>query len=218
MAVNAQLVVICAVAALVHCAASAPAYNHGGAYFNNGAYNRGGAYDNGAYNPAFDGGFYSPAQYSFDYRVAEPRTGDYKNHQESRSGDAVRGSYSVAEPDGSLLTVRYAADDAHGYTAQVTRSGAGGTVVQNFPGAAPLPVGAGAPYAGPAPYVAPAVVAPVVPAAAVAPAPLGHAHGGYNGAPYRAPFGGYPGGGYHGGFGTSSTTFHGPHAAYSYTN
>ena len=211
----------------LHAARAAPAYpgNHLGAYnrgaYNSGAYNSGayfnGAYNNGQYNRryngAYDGATFDPyPRYNFDYRVAEPRTGDYKNHQESRNGDAVRGQYSVAEPDGSLLTVRYAADDAHGYTAVVERSGAAGTFVQNFPGAAPLPVGAAPGYV--APVVAP--VAPLAPVAPVAPA-VAAAHGAYG------PAGGYHGGahrpfGYHGGFGTSSTTFNGPHAAYSYTN
>lgn len=212
-----QLLALAALA--LHSALAAPAYPgshlgpyNNGAYFN-GAYN-GAAYNSGQYNGRYDGATFDPyPRYNFDYRVAEPRTGDYKNHQESRNGDAVRGQYSVAEPDGSLLTVRYAADDAHGYTAVVERSGAAGTFVQNFPGAAPLPVGA-APG-----YVAPVVARPVAPLAPVAPvAPaLAAAHGAYG------PAGAYHGGayrpfGYHGGFGTSSTTFNGPHAAYSYTN
>lgn len=224
----------------LHAARAAPAYpgNHGafntGAYnaaaYNNGFYNNGG-YNNGGYNGAYDGATFDPyPRYNFDYRVAEPRTGDYKNHQESRNGDAVRGQYSVAEPDGSLLTVRYAADDAHGYTAVVERSGAGGTIVQNFPGAAPLPVGAAPSYVAPVAPLGPvAAVAPLAPVSAVASA-VAAAHGAYGpaGATYHGgahrPFGGYNGyngaynGGYHGGFGTSTTTFNGPHAAYSYSN
>lgn len=203
-----------------------------GAFNGGGYYNRGAFHNSGGYNPAYDGGFNPyPPQYSFDYRVAEPRTGDYKNHQESRNGDAVRGQYSVAEPDGSLLTVNYAADDAHGYTAQVTRSGAGGAVVHSFPGPAPLPVGHGT-----GGYVAPSAVPLATPAATVHHGVGAHfaagAHGAYSGGYSGGYNGGYNGGysggyngynsgfssPYHRGFGTSSTSFHGPHAAYSYTN
>ncbi|KAJ8966929.1 hypothetical protein NQ314_003224 [Rhamnusium bicolor] len=62
-------------------------------------------------------------RYEFNYGVADAHTGDHKSQHESRDGDVVRGSYQVAEPDGTLRTVHYTADDHTGFNAVVTRSG-----------------------------------------------------------------------------------------------
>jgi hypothetical protein len=65
---------------------------------------------------------YSPPQYSFSYGVNDPNTGDNKEHHETRSGDVVRGSYSLVEPDGTRRTVDYTADAHNGFNAVVHRT------------------------------------------------------------------------------------------------
>ncbi|XP_047002799.1 cuticle protein 7-like [Schistocerca americana] len=62
-------------------------------------------------------------QYSFSYSVSDALTGDAKQQQESRSGDAVQGSYSVVEPDGAVRTVQYSAAPGAGFNAVVSRTG-----------------------------------------------------------------------------------------------
>ncbi|XP_034253323.1 cuticle protein 19.8-like [Thrips palmi] len=59
--------------------------------------------------------------YSYAYDVQDALTGDSKRQQESRSGDVVRGSYSVNDPDGTRRTVDYAADPVNGFNAVVRR-------------------------------------------------------------------------------------------------
>lgn len=59
--------------------------------------------------------------YSYAYDVQDSLTGDSKRQQESRSGDVVRGSYSVNDPDGTRRTVDYAADPVNGFNAVVRR-------------------------------------------------------------------------------------------------
>jgi len=71
-------------------------------------------------------------QYSFGYSISDSVTGDSKSRQESRDGDAVTGSYSVADPDGRIRTVTYTADDVHGFQATVTYDGAEGPVAIPF--------------------------------------------------------------------------------------
>ena len=63
------------------------------------------------------------AQYRFGYSVADTTTGDSKVREEERDGDVVRGSYSVADPDGRIRTVTYTADALNGFQAQVTYDG-----------------------------------------------------------------------------------------------
>ncbi|KAJ3653420.1 hypothetical protein Zmor_012673 [Zophobas morio] len=62
-------------------------------------------------------------KYEFKYGVEDHHTGDIKSQEESRDGDVVKGSYSVHEPDGTILTVHYTADKHSGFNAQVQRSG-----------------------------------------------------------------------------------------------
>ncbi|KAE8573376.1 cuticle protein 21 [Halyomorpha halys] len=57
--------------------------------------------------------------YSFSYSVNDALTGDSKGQTESRDGDVVQGSYSVAEPDGSVRIVDYTADPVNGFNAYV---------------------------------------------------------------------------------------------------
>lgn len=60
-------------------------------------------------------------QYKFEYSVHDGHTGDVKTQQEEREGDAVKGSYSLVEPDGSKRIVEYTADHEHGFNAIVHR-------------------------------------------------------------------------------------------------
>ncbi|XP_064212732.1 larval cuticle protein A2B-like [Tribolium castaneum] len=67
--------------------------------------------------------YYAHPRYSYNYGVADGLTGDHKTQHEVRDGDVVKGSYSVAEPDGTIRVVHYAADDHNGFNAVVTRIG-----------------------------------------------------------------------------------------------
>ncbi|KAF6200886.1 hypothetical protein GE061_005333 [Apolygus lucorum] len=60
-------------------------------------------------------------QYSYQYAIQDPSTGDSKGFSESRDGDVVRGRYSLVEPDGSTRVVDYTADPVHGFNAVVSR-------------------------------------------------------------------------------------------------
>lgn len=64
-----------------------------------------------------------PAEYSFEYHVNNPETGDIKSQNEVRQGDVVSGHYGLVEPDGSVRTVEYTADDQNGFRAVVHKSG-----------------------------------------------------------------------------------------------
>lgn len=55
--------------------------------------------------------------------MSDPHTGDHKSQHEVRDGDVVKGSYSLAEPDGTIRTVHYTADDHNGFNAVVEKSG-----------------------------------------------------------------------------------------------
>lgn len=55
--------------------------------------------------------------------MADGLTGDSKSQSEFRDGDVVKGSYSVAEPDGSIRVVHYTSDDVHGFNAVVKKIG-----------------------------------------------------------------------------------------------
>ena len=59
-------------------------------------------------------------------------TGDSKTRQETRDGDVVTGSYSVAQPDGRVRTVTYTADPVNGFQATVTYDGQPGPVAIPF--------------------------------------------------------------------------------------
>ena len=49
-------------------------------------------------------------------------TGDVKSQSETRDGGVVKGQYSLVEPDGSVRTVDYTADDVNGFNAVVSKS------------------------------------------------------------------------------------------------
>ncbi|KAG6464882.1 cuticle protein 8 [Manduca sexta] len=59
------------------------------------------------------------AKYEFDYKIEDPHTGDKKFQHEARDGHVVKGVYSLHEADGSIRTVKYAADKKTGFTADV---------------------------------------------------------------------------------------------------
>lgn len=61
--------------------------------------------------------------YSYNYAVADDFTGDMKSQQETRDGDNVKGQYKVLEPDGSIRTVDYEANDISGFNAIVSKNG-----------------------------------------------------------------------------------------------
>ncbi|CRL00058.1 CLUMA_CG013344, isoform A [Clunio marinus] len=61
-------------------------------------------------------------KYSFNYGIKDPHTGDIKSQSEHRDGDVVKGQYSLVEPDGSIRTVDYTADDHNGFNAVVHRT------------------------------------------------------------------------------------------------
>ncbi|KAG6439023.1 hypothetical protein O3G_MSEX000418 [Manduca sexta] len=65
---------------------------------------------------------YAHPKYDFSYSVADPHTGDHKSQHESRDGDAVHGSYSLVQPDGSVRKVDYSADAHNGFNAVVHNS------------------------------------------------------------------------------------------------
>lgn len=54
--------------------------------------------------------------------MQDHHTGDIKHQSEVRDGGVVKGQYSLVEPDGSIRTVDYTADDVHGFNAVVTKS------------------------------------------------------------------------------------------------
>ncbi|CAH2230497.1 jg18600 [Pararge aegeria aegeria] len=72
--------------------------------------------------PLFKYDTYAYPKYEFEYAVSDKKTGDHKQHHETRDGHRVRGAYSLVEPDGSLRKVEYDADDHNGFNAVVSKS------------------------------------------------------------------------------------------------
>ena len=64
--------------------------------------------------------------YQFGYSVTDTKTGDSKTREETRDGDVVTGSYTVADPDGRIRRVTYTADAVNGFNAVVTYDGEAG--------------------------------------------------------------------------------------------
>lgn len=60
--------------------------------------------------------------YTFAYQVQDQITGDSKSQEETRTGDVVKGRYSLIEPDGTRRTVDYTADPTNGFNAYVQKS------------------------------------------------------------------------------------------------
>ncbi|XP_017480169.1 PREDICTED: larval cuticle protein A2B [Rhagoletis zephyria] len=102
-------------------------------------------------------------QYSFSYGVTDHHTGDSKSAEESLVDGVVHGSYSLAEPDGSIRKVTYTADKINGFNAVVEKQGGQAPVVVAKPAVAvaAVPAIAKVAYAAPAiakvAYAAPAL-------------------------------------------------------------
>ncbi|XP_055847114.1 uncharacterized protein LOC129912745 [Episyrphus balteatus] len=62
-------------------------------------------------------------EYQFAYGVEDAKTRVLQNRRETRNGDAVKGVYSVVDPDGSLRVVKYTADNVNGFQAEVISNG-----------------------------------------------------------------------------------------------
>ncbi|CAG9771545.1 unnamed protein product [Ceutorhynchus assimilis] len=65
----------------------------------------------------------TPTDYSFSYGVKDIHTGDVKHQWEKKEGNSIKGQYSLVEPDGSIRTVEYTADEKNGFSAIVKKSG-----------------------------------------------------------------------------------------------
>lgn len=55
--------------------------------------------------------------------MSDPFTKDQKYHYEETLDGATRGQYAVADPDGTVRTVKYISNDQDGFQASVTKSG-----------------------------------------------------------------------------------------------
>lgn len=92
-------------------------------------------------------------EYSYSYGVNDPHTGDSKHAEETLKNGVVHGSYSLAEPDGTIRKVSYTADKVNGFNAVVEKHGTP-KHVRPLKYVAPAPI-----YHAPiAKYVAPAAV------------------------------------------------------------
>ncbi|CAB3244746.1 unnamed protein product [Arctia plantaginis] len=115
----------------------------------------------------------APARYDFSYSVHDSQSGDVKEQQESRNGDAVRGSYSLVQPDGVRRIVEYSADDHQGFNAIVRYEGAPAKIAYSAPVAKVAYAAPIAKFAYSAPVAKFAYAAPVA-KAAYATAPASH--------------------------------------------
>jgi len=76
---------------------------------------------------------YGPAKYNFGYKVADEDSQAYINHQESREGNDVTGTYNYVNPAGALVTVNYEAG-VNGFS-QTRDVKQGAVQMRNIPGA-----------------------------------------------------------------------------------
>lgn len=53
-------------------------------------------------------------KYEYEYEIKDPHTHDFKQQHEHRDGDAVKGEYSLHQPDGTVRIVKYYADKKTG--------------------------------------------------------------------------------------------------------
>lgn len=67
--------------------------------------------------------FLQPTPYNFQYAVRDAASGNDYKQQESSDGRTVTGEYRVLLPDGRNQIVRYRADDATGFNADVQYEG-----------------------------------------------------------------------------------------------
>ncbi|XP_075970771.1 larval cuticle protein A2B-like [Anticarsia gemmatalis] len=76
-----------------------------------------------------DTDYYAHPKYEYAYEVVDQQTHDHKFQHEAREGDAVKGIYSVQQPDGTLRIVEYYADKKIGFNANVKYEGHAAHVV-----------------------------------------------------------------------------------------
>ncbi|XP_055605941.1 cuticle protein 19-like [Uranotaenia lowii] len=67
--------------------------------------------------------YHAHPKYKYEYGVKDAHTGDNKEAWEHRDGDAVEGSYSLYDADGTHRVVKYKSDKVVGFQAHVQRSG-----------------------------------------------------------------------------------------------
>jgi len=72
-------------------------------------------------------------QYTYAYQVASDEKQTYISQTENRDGDSVNGEYSFVDANGSLVTVKYTANDQDGYSE--TRDVQEGFVQMKYAGA-----------------------------------------------------------------------------------
>lgn len=65
----------------------------------------------------------APPKYEYKYGVEDLKTGDKKSKYETREGDAVKGEYSLIEPDGTKRIVKYTSKGKEGFIAEVITEG-----------------------------------------------------------------------------------------------
>ncbi|KAK3919511.1 Pro-resilin [Frankliniella fusca] len=101
----------------------------------------------GGYGPPGGGGGESaePEPYSFEYEVKDDATGTDFSRKESSDGSTVTGEYQVLLPDGRRQMVKYTADDANGFVADVKYEG---EAIPGPPGPGPQGGGGGRPSGG----------------------------------------------------------------------
>ncbi|XP_076756633.1 uncharacterized protein LOC143426842 isoform X1 [Xylocopa sonorina] len=83
-----------------------------------------GGYQDGGFQGGYGGRDSGrPQPYSFQYEVYDPPSGNDYSQRESSDGSSVQGEYRVLLPDSRTQIVKYMADDANGYTADVQYEG-----------------------------------------------------------------------------------------------
>ncbi|KAM7363280.1 ccp84Ac [Cochliomyia hominivorax] len=120
-------------------------------------------------------------KYNFAYEVEDAVSGDSKSQTESRDGDVVHGEYSLTDADGFRRTVKYTADDVHGFNAVVHREPISGhKIITASAHASPVhvtPVHTTQYHHEPSAYVAPTVTVAKTPVAYATPSyatPINH--------------------------------------------
>lgn len=83
-----------------------------------------GGYQDGGFQGGYGGRDNGrPQPYSFQYEVYDPPSGNDYSQRESSDGNVVQGEYRVLLPDSRTQIVKYTADDANGYIADVQYEG-----------------------------------------------------------------------------------------------
>lgn len=77
----------------------------------------------GGGNRGYQEDYGRPQPYNFQYQVYDPPSGNDYSQRESSDGNVVQGEYRVLLPDSRTQIVKYTADDANGYNADVQYEG-----------------------------------------------------------------------------------------------